>query len=159
MSAAIAAQGMILALAAVLYSGWKSNGVPEQSAAGVVMKPFAAEACMNPVRCVVMSLITTSNAWPPPGVGASDMCVLIVSPGFISSVWPLGTNVARVASCGDGGPAGTPFVWMKAKLDGSSQAGLAFEVGVPVKLSMVSAAHQCVASQLSLSTNGALPGG
>ncbi len=45
-----AAQGMMLpALAAVLYSGWKLNGVPAQLAAAVVMKPLAADACMKPV--------------------------------------------------------------------------------------------------------------
>ena len=92
--------------------------------------------------------MTTSNASPPPGAGASDMWMLIVSPGFMSSVSPLCTNVVRSAVCGDGGPVGTPFRWMKAKLTGSSQAGLGFVVGVPVKLSMVSAAHQCVSSQL-----------
>ena len=36
---------MLLALA-VLYSGWKLNGVPEQSAIEVFLKPLAAEACM-----------------------------------------------------------------------------------------------------------------
>src|SRR6202043_803713 len=103
--------------------------------------------------------MTTSNAWPPPDAGASDMCTWIRSPGFMSSVLPLGTKVVRLANCGDGGPVGTPFFWMKAKLIGSTQAGLAFAVGVPVKLSMFSAAHQCVASQLVLSTKGAFPGG
>ena len=34
---------------AVLYSAWKVNGVPEQSAMFVFMKPFAALAVMNPV--------------------------------------------------------------------------------------------------------------
>src|SRR5260370_8787320 len=103
--------------------------------------------------------MTASNALRPPDSGASDMCTLIVSPGFMSSVFPLGTKVVRLANCGDGGPVGTPFFWMKAKLTGSWQAALAFVVGVPVKLSMFSAAHQCVASQLSLSAKGALPGG
>src|SRR5260370_1557696 len=106
-----------------------------------------------------MSVMTTSNAWPPPDAGASDMCTLIASPGFMSSVLPLGTKVVRLANCGDGGPVGTPSFWMKAKLTGSTQAGSAFVVGVPVKLSMFSAAHQCVPSQLSLSAKGALPGG
>ena len=44
-----AAHGMMLPLGAVLYSGWKLNGVPAQSADEVVMKPFAADACMKPV--------------------------------------------------------------------------------------------------------------
>ena len=33
----------------MLYSAWKVNGVPEQSAMLVFMKPFAALAVMNPV--------------------------------------------------------------------------------------------------------------
>ncbi len=37
--------------------------------------------------------MTTSNASVPPGAGASDMWILIVSPGFMSSVSPLFTNV------------------------------------------------------------------
>ena len=64
-------------------------------------------------------------------------------------------NVAVSAFCGAGGPAGTPFFWMKAKLTGSSQYVL--HCAKPVvhsRLSMVSAAHQCVSSQLALSTNG-----
>src|SRR5580704_10455639 len=103
--------------------------------------------------------MTTSNASVPPGAGASDMWILIVSPGFMSSVSLLFTNVAASSVSGPGGPVGTPFRWMKAKLAGSSQAGLAFVVGVPVKLSMVSAAHQCVSSQLVLLMKGGWPGG
>ncbi len=34
---------------AVLNSGWKLNGVLEQSAIEVVAKPLAAEACMKPL--------------------------------------------------------------------------------------------------------------
>ncbi len=49
MLVASAAQGMMLPLAAVLYSGSKLNGLPEQSLAEVVMKPLAPDACMNPV--------------------------------------------------------------------------------------------------------------
>ena len=44
-----AAQGVMLPRWAVLYSGWKLNGWPEQSAIDVFAKPFLAEACMNPV--------------------------------------------------------------------------------------------------------------
>ena len=63
-------------------------------------------------------------------------------------------------SCGLGGPAGTPLVWTKAKLTGSGQSGLhAVPSGAHSRLSMVSAEHQCVLSQLMLSTNGAKPGG
>ena len=104
--------------------------------------------------------MTTSKASPPPGAGASDMWNVILSPGFISSVSPLFTNVLRVASCGDGGPVGTPSRWMKPKLSGSSQLLLQLaNAAVHSRLSMVRAAHQCVPSQLSLSTKGGLPGG
>ena len=104
--------------------------------------------------------MTTSKASPPPGAGASHMWNLIVSPGFISSVSLLFTSVAVSASCGDGGPVGTPFRWMKAKLLGSSQLLLQdWNAAVHSRLSMVRAAHQCVSSQLTLSGKGGMPGG
>jgi hypothetical protein len=37
------------------------------------------------------------------------------------SVCASGVTDARSDSCGLGGPVGTPFVWMKAKLTGSMQ--------------------------------------
>src|ERR1700722_16652252 len=151
---------LMLPALAVLNSGWKLNGVPEQSADEVVWKPLAAEACMKPLWCVVRSLMATSKALPPPGAGASNMWKVILSPGFMSSVSLFGTNVLMSASCGDGGPVGTPFRWMKPKLLGSSQ--LLLQVANPAlhsRLSRVRAAHQCEPSQLSLSANGALPGG
>ena len=40
---------LVLLTDAVLYSAWKVNGVPEQSAMLVFMKPFAALAVMYPV--------------------------------------------------------------------------------------------------------------
>ncbi|MBO0824173.1 MAG: hypothetical protein J2P27_09985 [Actinobacteria bacterium] len=71
-----------------------------------------------------------------------------------------GVKVARFASCGLGGPVGTPLVWMKPKLTGSMQFGLQVaKFRLHSRLSMVSAAHQCVLSQLMLSANGASPGG
>src|SRR5580658_7177101 len=98
--------------------------------------------------------MTTSKALPPPGAGASNMWNVTLSPGFISSVLLLFTSVAVSASCGDGGPVGTPFRWMNAKLIGSSQLVLQLaNAAVHSRLSMVSAAHQCVLSQLKLSTN------
>ena len=119
------------------------------------MKPLAADACMKPLWCVVRSLMTTSKALPPPGAGASNMWTLIV----VARVHQQRLAVRRER--GDGrrpaataGPVGTPFRWMKAKLTGSTQAGLGCVVGVHSRLSMVSAAHQCVSSQLSLSTKG-----
>src|SRR5215470_11760792 len=44
-----AAQGVWFCGLAVLYSAWKLNGFPEQSAMLVFWKPFAALATMNPV--------------------------------------------------------------------------------------------------------------
>ena len=44
-----AAHGTWFCCFAVLYSAWKVNGVPEQSAMLVLAKPFAALAVMNPV--------------------------------------------------------------------------------------------------------------
>ena len=88
------------------------------------------------------------------------MWTLIWSPGFSSSVCELGVLVARSDSCGDGGPVGTPSRWIQAKLTGSSQPPL--QVAKPVvqsRLSIVSAAHQWVSSQLVESTNGGKPGG
>ncbi len=49
------------------------------------------------------------------------MWILSRSPGFIRRVFSLGVNDAAVASCGLGGPVGTPSVWMNAKFVGSMQ--------------------------------------
>ena len=81
---------------------------------------------MNPLLPVVMSSIDVSSAcWPPPRAGIADVD-LNRSPGFISRVFALGVNDARFASCGLGGPVGTPFVWMNAKFVGSMQLLLQF---------------------------------
>ena len=153
---------MMFCLEAVLYSGWKLNGVPEQSVIEVFMNPLAADACMKPDWPVVKSVTLTSKALapPPPGTGASNMCTWILSPGFISNVFAFGVLVARFASWGLGGPAGTPLVWMKAKLTGSSQPALQVaKFCVHSRLSIVSAEHQWVLSQEMPSANGANPGG
>ncbi len=123
------------------------------------MNPFAAEAIMKPDWPVVRSFSLASKAWPPPRSGASNMCTTIVSPGFIISVREFGVSLARSDSCGLGGPVGTPSRWMKAKLTGSKQLSLQVEPSVPhSRLSMVSAEHQWVLSQLMASANGAKPG-
>ncbi len=90
-------QGMMLLAAALEYSGWKLNGVPGQvgSVGLVFMKPFAADAIMNPDVRLVTSSSVTSSARPPPFSLASKMWMTIVSPGLISSVSPFGVNVAR----------------------------------------------------------------
>jgi hypothetical protein len=81
---------------------------------------------------------------------ASNMCTVTLSPGFISSVRRLGVNVALSLSWGDGGPVGTPLVWMWAKLTGSTHRLLHGPEPLPAhsRLSMLSAEHQCVLSQL-----------
>src|ERR1700719_2995087 len=150
--------GMMFCARADEYSGWKLNGVPEQSAELVFMKPLAAEAIMKPLRPVVRSVSLASSACPP-GTLALNMCTVIASPGFISRVCEFGVTVVRSLSCGLGGPVGTPLVWMKPKLTGSVQSGLHVPSAAHSRLSMVSAEHQCVLSQLMLSTNGAKPGG
>ena len=78
-----------------------------------------------------------------------------VSPPLIISVWRLGSKVLTSASCGLGGPAGTPLVCRNAKLTGSMQLLLQVaKLNEHSRLSMVSAAHHLVGLQLSLSTNG-----
>ena len=128
----------------------------------VFMNPFAADACMNPLWPVVKSFMTTSNACCPgsPGTGASNMCTRTLSPGFINSVSPFGVALWMLASCGLGGPAGIPFLWMNAKFSGSSHCGLHWtKFCVHSRLSIVSAEHQWVSSQPLPSTHGGKPGG
>src|SRR5437763_17164225 len=129
---------------AVLYIGSKLKGVPLQSLTEVFMKPLAAEATMKPLWCVVRSLIVILNAcWPPPML-ASNMWVLITSPGFISRVCLFGVIVARLDSCGLGGPVGTPLVWIQAKFTGSTQLLLIFLPAVASAEPMVSDPPQWV---------------
>src|SRR5262249_25618576 len=128
----------------------------------VAMKPLAADACMNPLLPVDKSRIDVSRALCPgcPGTGASLMWITRWSPGFISRVFLLGVLVARFASCGLGGPAGTPLVAMKAKFVGSMQLPLELAKIVVHSRSLIcSDAHPWGLSQLILSTRGALPGG
>ena len=134
-----AAQPPWLMVLAVEYSGRKLHGVPLQSAIEVFMKPLPAEASMNPVRPELRSRTWVSSA---PAFLLSKIRIWSLSPGFISSVRWLGVAVLRLASCGLGGPVGTPLVWMKAKLIGSTQLLLQTPVVVHSSESMVSAAHQ-----------------
>src|SRR6516164_2474502 len=151
-----AAQPPWLAVLAVEYSGRKFHGVPLQSAIEVFMKPFFADACMNPVFPVVRSSTAVSSA---PAFLLSKIWILSLSPGFISSVRWFGVSVLRLASCGLGGPVGTPLVWTKAKLTGSMQLLLQLPEAVHSSESIVSAAHQWLLSQLMPFANGANPGG
>src|SRR5271169_99705 len=111
-----AAHGVWFACLAVLYSACQVNGLPEQSAMLVSVKPFAALACMDPAWPVVRSSSFTVNP-----LDGSVKSTVTTSPVFIRSVCALPRNVAAFGSCGAGGPAGTPLVWMSAKLTGSSQ--------------------------------------
>src|SRR5579859_6426056 len=155
-------QGMTFCARAVLYSGWKLNGVPLQSVMLVFMKALAAEAVMKSLCPVDRSVSCVSKAWPP-GMVASNMRTLIRSPGFIIRVCRLGVNEVPSLSSGLGGPVGTPLVWTKAKLTGSVQFWLHPVGANPLpehsRLSMLSAEHQCASSQLMLSVKGAKPGG
>ena len=88
------------------------------------------------------------------------MCTRTRSPGLINRVWSFGVKLSRLASCGLGGPVGTPSLWMKAKLVGSMQFGLQWwKRAVHSRSLMCSDAHQWALSQLMLSGNGANPGG
>src|SRR6266571_3325467 len=152
-----AAQPPWLIVLAVEYSGRKLNGVPLQSAIEVFMKPFLAEDSMNPVVPVLRSRTCVSSA---PALLLSKMWMASLSPGFISRVRWFGVTVLRLACCGLGGPVGTPLVWRNAKLIGSTE--LLLQTQNPAwhsSASMVSAAHQCLPSQLRPSANGAKPGG
>src|SRR5580704_11684785 len=95
-----------------------------------------------------------------PGAAASTMWIWSLSPGFISRVWAFGSADALVISCGLGGPVGTPFVWMNAKLVVSLQLLLQLtKLNVHSASLMCSDAHHCVLLQLTFSMNGASPGG
>src|SRR5581483_2866622 len=100
-----AAHGTWFCCLAVLYSACQVNGVPEQSAMLVSVKPFDALAVMNPVRWVVRSLTVVVNPF-----AGSVMETWSLSPGLIISVLPFGVNVLTSVCCGFGGPAGTPLV-------------------------------------------------
>src|ERR1022692_2629624 len=152
--------GMSFCARAVEYSGWKLNFVPVQSNGLVFMNPLAADAIMKPLFPVVRSVSLASSACPP-RIVASNIWIVTLSPGFISRVRALGVSVARSLSCGLGGPVGTPLVWMKPKFTGSGQLLLHGPEPLPThsRLSIVSAEHQWVASQLVASANGANPGG
>jgi hypothetical protein len=156
---------MMLPDVAVLYSGCQLARAVVQFMS-VYWNPFAADACMKPDVWRVRSSMTTSKASLPPkafftaGAGASNMWMLIRSPGFMMSVFLFGTLVSKSESPGPAGPVGTPLVWMKAELIGSSQSGWQVAYwSVHSRLSMVMAAHQPTSLQLSLSTHGGLPGG
>src|SRR6266581_782230 len=95
------------------------------------------------------------RTWKPAGVSCRVTTSLSPEP-MNKSLLGSGVKVASVESTGLAGACATPFLVMKAKLTGSTptllrQSALLF---APVfwfwlKLSIVSAAHHCVASQLT----------
>src|SRR6266516_4355765 len=142
-----AAHGTWLAFLAVLYSAWKLNGVPEQSALLVFWNPFAALATTKPVWPVVRS---ATEALSPPTSGVSEsgtslIDTLSTSPGLIFRVLALPRNVAALVN---------------EKLTGSMQLLLQVaKLKLHSRLSIVSAAHHLVLLQLTASVNGVNPGG
>ena len=90
----------------------------------------------------------------------SCMVTLSLSPGFITKTSGVGVNVDLFAVSGPGGPTGTPSCVRNAKFTGSMQLLLStLKSKFPCRLSIVSAAHQCVWSQEILLMNGWYPGG
>ena len=69
------------------------------------MNPLATLATMKPVCPVVRSVTVVLKP-----AGVSCRVADTRSPGFIFNVLALGANVESLASCGLGGPAGTPSV-------------------------------------------------
>src|SRR5271169_6225249 len=111
--------------------------------------------------------MNTSSAWPAgidaegtAGAGASKIRTRSLSPGCMSSVLLLGSEVALSAACGLGGPVGMPSRCTKAKFVVSSQLGLHdTKPNVHSSSLMCSDAHHDVLLQLTESMNGASPGG
>src|SRR5438552_5621821 len=126
---------------------------------------------------LLVALATMNPLW----VGWVESVMVIPSPFVVSasateswspelknetSELPTGLNVSKVASTGFGGPIGTPSWVMNAKLTYSSPV-LAAHVelrtwpvtGFSDRLSMFSAAHHLVGSQLTPGGQSAQPGG
>ncbi len=68
------------------------------------MNPLAALAVMKPVLCVVRSV--TVAVKPDDG---SLIAIFSWSPELTANVLAFGVNVLPLASCGLGGPLGTPL--------------------------------------------------
>src|SRR5947209_14422924 len=99
----------------------------------------------------------------------SCMLVTIVSPGFMNrSCVRLGVKVAAVESTGLAGACERPLFVMKAKLTYSGEPSTLFThvgfcwvplIGSCARLSMFSAAHHALASQLTPAGHDTQPGG
>src|SRR5690242_17066970 len=126
--------------------------------------PLAALVVIEPVWCVVLSLMTICRP-----CAVSCRVTISLSPEFINrSADGLGVKVARVELTGLGGAptGGTPLNVMKAKLTYSTpvtaaQVGFSWvpATGSCERLSMLSAAHHFVGSQLLPAGHSTQPGG
>src|SRR5579859_732574 len=127
-------------------------------------KPLAGPAVIEPVWCVVWSLMTT---WKP--LGVSCIVTTSLSPEPMNrSLLASGVKVAPVAVTGLAGAWATPLLVMKAKLTYSSPPTMLFrQVALLTalvfmlvdRLSIFSAAHHWVGSQLLPGGHSTQPGG
>src|SRR5215471_17047575 len=153
----------------VLYIGWKSYGITVQEvpvgANLICPKLFAALATMKPLWPVVRSLMSVRSP-----CAVSDMVTWIRSPDPMkrSRAGSGAPDVSGLKSSGFGGPVGTPFLVRNAKFTYSIPPRtwprqVPFRscplTGSRDRLSMVSAAHHWVTSQLWLSNCFTQPGG
>src|SRR5664279_3834390 len=110
----------------VLHSGWKSYGFTVHVVAlgsnTTLPNPFSALAVMEPVVCLVRSLMTTRT---PRAV--SDNRTLRLSPGFIRKSCARSGEKCSVCS-GFAGELATPFLVTNAKFTGSGPTELRHEV-------------------------------
>ena len=115
---------------------------------------------MNPLRPVVRSVSSGLQRMPAPAILASNRWTVILSPGFISRVCALGVKVASVAQLRARRARRYAVGLDEAEVDRLDAVVVAGPDPLPVhsRLSMVSAEHQWVLSQLMLSTNGAKTG-
>ena len=123
------------------------------------MNPFAAEAIMKPARPVVRSVSRISSAWPPAHPGVEH-----VDHDPVALVHQERLRVRRerrqIGLLRAGRPRGHAVALDEREvhgLDAVVVAGAA--LASHSTLSMVSAEHQWVLSQLIESSNGANPGG
>src|SRR5215471_3287369 len=160
-----AAQGTRVCSLDVEYIGWKAYGAAEQEVAlgskFTCWKPLAMLAVMEPTWCVVRSESTTLKP-----AAVSNRSTRIRSPDRMNRSVPwFGVKVSSVADSGPAGAWAVPFFVMNAKLTGSTPTWLRQDAlfTIPLfwswdRLSMFSAAHHWVTSQLRPSGQGIHPG-
>src|SRR5690348_5012278 len=129
---------------------------------GTWPKPLAALVVIEPVWCVVLSLMTICRP-----CAVSCKVTTSLSPEFMNrSADGLGVKVLTVESSGFGGEPGCgwPLFVMKAKFTYSTpvspeHAPNVGPMGFSERLSMLSAAHHLVGSQLLPAGHNTQPGG